>query len=30
MRLFTVSIFYLFLLFAALLIERLAGISPLA
>ena len=30
MRLFTVSIFYLFLLFAALLVERLAGIAPLA
>ena len=29
MRLFTVSIFYLFLLFAALLVERLAGLMPL-
>lgn len=30
MRLFTASILYLFLLFAALLIERLAGVPPLA
>ena len=30
MRLFTVSLIYLFLLFAALLVERLAGIAPLA
>jgi protoheme IX farnesyltransferase len=29
MRLFTVSIFYLFALFAALLAERLIGLAPL-